>query len=131
LSPQDIKNLWRFYHTRDNYTGLDSNSNAGFGKINAFDAIKFLEQFLIVPSPESKNHSILVCDQTNRRLHVVSDFDQSHELTIYDLNGKQLLNGIINTGEYVSTERISAGIYWYCIENDDGKKSGKILIPTN
>lgn len=129
LSPQDIKNLWRFYHTRDNFTGSDSNSNAGYGKINAFEAMKFLEQFLIVKSTKSISGTVLAVDYQSKVLHVVSTSCLDCDFRLMNIEGKTLLKTNFNPGTEIYLQDIPSGVYWYAIQKNQELETGKLFIP--
>jgi subtilisin family serine protease len=131
LSPEDIKNLWRLYYTRDQFTGTDSNNSAGFGKINAFDAIQFLEKYLIVKT--YKNDAVIaVINPENKELNFISELDLSKncDFQLIDNCGKIVIRKTpLNTDKKISLVSIPAGIYYYQITVDRENIGGKIFIP--
>lgn len=130
LSPEDIKNLWRFYHTRDQFTGNDSNNSAGFGKINAFDAIQFLEKFLIVKSHKT-DKVIVLLNQETKELSVLSELELSNncDFQLMDVSGKLILKKCtIDINKPISLQSISTGIYYYQISVNGGNIGGKLFV---
>ncbi len=131
LSPEDIKNLWRYYHTRDQFTGNDSNNAAGFGKINSFDAIQFLEKFLIVKSHKADKVSIILNSESNE-LSIISELNISTncDFQLLDIDGRGVLHKLNTDLRYpISLMQISSGIYFYKMSINGENSSGKLFIP--
>ena len=131
LSPEDIKNLWRFYHTRDQYTGNDSNNTAGFGKINALDAIKFLEKFLLIKSHKTDKITIII-DTEQEELSFISETDLTTkgDFQLLDLNGREIIRRFnSDLRNPISLNLINSGIYFYKVSINGENWGGKIFIP--
>ncbi len=130
LSPEDIKNLWRFYHTRDQFTSTDSNSNAGFGKITAWSAIEFLEKYLVIKP--SLNHSIpLVFNTITKELSLLENYEYSfnEEIIIVNLQGKTVKKHKITSNQPIPLNELNSGLYCYYLTSNSIKQSGKFYVP--
>lgn len=142
LSPFEIKNLWRVYHQRDNYTGNDSNSNAGYGKIEAADCITFLEKFLQI---DFQSHSELTAkfyfDNKSHEIFTILNGDVLNNkedwiLQITDVTGKTYQSQLSKRGNINneilnwSLPDISNGVYFLKLYNPVSLQfyAGKILI---
>ena len=141
LSPLDIKKLWRVYHQRDNFTGLDSNSHAGYGKIEAADCITFLEKFLTVELVDSKESIVkfYVNSKTDELFSLISGLEvglqQDWNVQLIDVTGKtfnaQQSNSNHNNESWSwLMPNMANGVYFVNFFNiqTQQKFTGKILI---
>jgi subtilisin family serine protease len=135
LNLNDVRQILRTTAIRDNLTGNDSNNNFGYGRINAFDAVKMAlsmnsiyhtgkkgKLYLLYPNPAD--------DELNMRsLNGESDLV---ELQVTDLQGRSVIK--INTvalgsGRYMADiSAISSGVYLYILRSRDHMQTGKIIL---
>lgn len=137
LSPADIKKLWRIFHQRDQFTGSDSNSNAGYGKIEAEETIKFLEKYLIVNAND--NHGlkeILVYNKVNQQLSLLNEEVRIGEnwafsqILLTDISGKGIKTQKSDIPNTWILPELTEGIYFVRIWNSQSSTTytGKIFI---
>jgi minor extracellular serine protease Vpr len=136
LSPEQIKLILSKTSTRDALTGTDSNNNYGYGRINAFQAVKAalsiqnansqtpgkIAKLLLFPVPAQNK---LVFSNTDLK-------NKSARLLFFDISGRRVCSNDLNfnsSGECeMSISHLSAGIYSFRMESDGNWIKGKIAV---
>ncbi len=89
LRADDIRMIWRTTALRDSYTGADSNSVYGLGKIQAFDGIQAATKLMAWEQVHASTRYSAFVDAQGQ-LHIPSIRGLS-DVRIFNLNGQELL----------------------------------------
>lgn len=131
----EVRQILRATAIKDRLTGADSNNNFGYGRINAFDAVKMALnmnhtwnsnsaqiRFLIFPNPAV---DVLF-------IKGLSGGMEQMDLELLDLQGRVVYshkNAVTLNGFYkVSLPALSHGLYAYRICSSKGVQSGQIMV---
>jgi subtilisin family serine protease len=136
LSPEQIKFILSKTSTRDALTGSDSNNSYGYGRINAFEAIKaslsvqhsrsanihFESNLLVFPVPASKT---LVLSNPVLKL-------RAGDIFIYDAGGRLLRTANLrfdSQGECsLAVDKMATGVYTFKVQGNDLMTQGKFVV---
>jgi len=131
LTPDEIKDFMQDNAITDSYTGGVPNNTWGYGKIDAYETIKAIENstgiedhtvvnsFLIYPNPSNGRFTIDVTDQT------ITD------LQIFDISGKMVYHEqIVYSGDSkkMDLSYLKNGVYFLKLSNSKYIRQSKLLI---
>ncbi len=132
LTPYDVRRILRATAIRDSLTGFeDSNIHRGYGKVNAFEAVKMarlensvlkgkLLEAVVYPNPAADV------------LNFAFGLPLAHKtnLQVFDMGGRLLNEYSILQGSShfeISMKSYSSGAYFYTISSENSKSSGKFI----
>jgi hypothetical protein len=128
ITPYEMKDLLRVTAREDNFTGaLGGNWNYrwGFGKVNAYEAIKNLNT-VTVTEAELDNFNIYP-NPTNGMIYLEGDFSGNKTISIYSLDGKLILNQNLNDN-HVNLSSLEKGMYLVKMGYDNTSRVFKLII---
>lgn len=121
LTPLEIRNLWRLTARKDQYTTNDSNGNSGYGKIDAFETLKIIDQYAAIPKNQMKQGWTYFVN--DREELVISNIKMEWErsICIYNANGQLLLKQHLPKNmTSVDISDLSSGIYFLSVQDKSG-----------
>ena len=121
LTPLEIRNLWRLTARKDQYTTNDSNGNSGYGKIDAFETLKIIDQYAAIPKNQLKQGwTYFVNDREELVIsNIKMEWDGS--ICIYNANGQILVKQHLpKTVTSVNISDLSSGIYFLSVQDKSG-----------
>ena len=121
LTPLEIRNLWRLTARKDQYTTNDSNGNSGYGKIDAFETLKIIDQYAAIPKNQLKQGwTYFVNDREELVIsNIKMEWDGS--ICIYNANGQILVKQHLpKTVTSVDISDLSSGIYFLSVQDKSG-----------
>ena len=121
LTPLEIRNLWRLTARKDQYTTNDSNGNSGYGKIDAFETLKIIDQYAAIPKNQLKQGwTYFVNDREELVIsNIKMEWDGS--ICIYNANGQILVKQHLpKTVTSVNISDRSSGIYFLSVQDKSG-----------
>jgi subtilisin family serine protease len=135
LNLNEIREILRATAIRDDLTGIDSNNNFGYGRINALDAVKMASgmnhvhvtgatetEFILYPVPAGDVFNI-------RKL---SDAQSGIQLHLIDLQGRSVMRKRLypSQNNHYSTNLagLSQGVYFYEITAGTTVQKGSIIV---
>ena len=121
LTPLEIRNLWRLTARKDQYTTNDSNGNSGYGKIDAFETLKIIDQYAAIPKNQLKQGwTYFVNDREELVIsNIKMEWDGS--ICIYNANGQPLLKQHLPKNmTSVDISDLSSGIYFLSVQDKSG-----------
>ena len=130
LTPLEIRSLWRLTARKDQYTTNDSNGNSGYGKVDAFETLKIIDQYANIPKHQL-NQGWVYFVNGDQQL-VVSNIKNpsNYNALIYNCSG-QLIKNCKSTIDscFIDISNLSSGVYFIKIEDLLGNKqfSGKFI----
>lgn len=130
LTPLEIRNLWRLTARKDKYTTNDSNGNSGYGKVDAFETLKIIDQYASIPKSQMRQGWVYYINE-NQEL-VVSNINNEMEknIEIYNCNGQLLTHHKLPIGSnFVDISYLNTGVYFIRIKDSVGSQilTGKIV----
>jgi len=130
LTPLEIRNLWRLTARKDQYTTNDSNGNSGYGKVDAFETLKIIDQYANIPK-QQLNQGWVYFVNGDQQL-VVSNIKNpdNYKVFIYNCNGQLIENRKLTMDlNFIDISDLSSGVYFIKIEDFRGNKqiSGKFI----
>jgi subtilisin family serine protease len=131
LSPAEVKEIIQQTARSDEHTGVISDSGStlwGFGKIDAWAAVKFAEDKRIQDSIIKVNKGIIVYpNPTSDKLMVVVPGMQLVNVEIFNNLGKQVYSGSLSEDDWVHVSGWLSGLYFVRL-NDAAGTVRPILI---
>ena len=135
LNIDEVRQILRATAIRDDLTGTDSNNNFGYGRINAFDAVKMalnmshtqnldgsVKKFLLYPIPAGNT----LC------IRGMEPFFQPLDLQVRDLQGRNVVKFSSASGcrdnINIDVSGLSNGVYLYTLRSGNSKQSGKFIV---
>ena len=135
LNLTEVRQILRSTAIRDDLTGNDSNNNFGFGRINAFDAVKMAlnmnhtqvygsaeKLFLMYPNPSGGKVSIRGAEPVSQSLFVKLSDAQGR--IVAHFSSPPIGGGTIDA----DLTGISNGIYIYTLQCGNYIQSGKLIL---
>jgi len=138
LTPQQVTTILEETAIKDRYTGTiptNGSNTWGYGKVNAYQAIKKVLEMEGIYHLQSSNLNCLVYPNPNNgnyAVEYISDHVDDLTLSVFDLSGKQVVNEhwLINTGNNTYQLNLStfpAGIYITQLKSAGGSATIKIV----
>jgi subtilisin family serine protease len=130
LTPLEIRNLWRLTARKDQYTTNDSNGNSGYGKVDAFETLKIIDQYANIPK-QQLNQGWVYFVNDNQQL-IVSNIKKTsnYKVLIYNSNGQLMKNRKLTIeSSPMDISDLSSGVYFIKTEDYFGniQLSGKFI----
>ena len=130
LTPLEIRNLWRLTARKDKFTTNDSNGNSGYGKVDAFETLKIIDQYANIPK-QQLNQGWVYFVNGDQQLVVSNIKNTSADIiSIYNCNGQIILNRKLTIErEKIDISDLTSGVYIIKIEDLPGitRLSGKFV----
>jgi subtilisin family serine protease len=130
LTPEEIRSLWRLTARKDQFTTKDSNGNSGYGKIDAFETLKIIDQYANIPKQHLHEGWVYFVNGNDQL--VISNIKNpgGTMVSIYNCSGQIILNRqlAINDNK-IDIRDVSPGVYIVKIEDFMGNPlmSGKFI----
>jgi hypothetical protein len=130
LTPLEIRSLWRLTARKDQYTTNDSNGNSGYGKVDAFETLKIIDQYANIPK-QQLNQGWVYFVNGDQQL-VVSNIKNpdNYKVFIYNCNGQLIENRRLTMElHFIDIDDLSSGVYFIKIEDlwGNNQLSGKFI----
>jgi subtilisin family serine protease len=110
LSASQVKTIILNTARKDNFTGTSPHSNKwGWGKINAYDAVKLALTMVGLENMERKNDWKLYPNPAENQIWIEGLEGELLELNVIDLNGKKVLEDL--NANQIDVSNLSAGTY--------------------
>ena len=130
LTPLEIRNLWRLTARKDQFTTNDSNGNSGYGKVDAFETLKIIDQYANIPK-QQLNQGWVYFVNGDQQLVVSNIKNPSADMiSIYNCNGQIMYNKKLTIEtENIDISDFTSGVYIIKIEDLQGitQLSGKFV----
>lgn len=109
LNPEQIRTILRKTALKDNFTGSeDSNNIYGFGKVNAFGAVK--EVIRMNTTKAIHPSDVLIFPNPADNEIIINGMPKA-EVELYDLAGKRVLKNVLNRYNSLDVSSLKPGIY--------------------
>ena len=121
LTPAEIRNLWRLTARKDQYTTADSNSNSGYGKVDAYETLKIIDKYANSKNLNSFKSGWLHFVNENGDLTVTNyqTPDWVCDVLIYNSLGQLICSGKTGEGSRIALSDQPQGIYYGQIINQE------------
>ncbi len=129
ITPNEIKDLLRLTAREDSFTGVlggNWNNRWGFGKVNAYGAIKNLNTVTVEELNKDGNFR-LYPNPSDGILNIVGCTDGSETIEIHSLDGKMIRNEKM-TGNTLDLSLLHNGIYLLKIKNENSTEIFRLVI---
>ncbi|MSP57271.1 MAG: hypothetical protein EXR17_00235 [Flavobacteriaceae bacterium] len=123
LTPAEIRQLWRLTARKDKYTTNDSNGNSGYGKIDAFETLKILDQYAGLKQKDKKGGWAYFLKNDRELVIWNSKFIESIQVEIFSINGVRVLSKKGNNELLVDISGLSYGMYFFKAQNLESHES--------
>lgn len=119
LTPAEIRNLWRITARKDQYTTADSNSNSGYGKIDAYETLKIIDKYAHSNNLTGFKSGWLhyVNEQGNLIVSNYQSPEMVSDVVVYNSLGQIVCRGKTGEGRHLSLSDLPLGIYYGQIVN--------------
>ncbi len=133
LTPDEIKQFMQNNAWTDSYTGSVPNYTWGYGKINAHETIKAIENTVGVATFNKNNKLSIFSNPSNGQIILNINDETMANIQIFDLLGKivyskQIKNIKNKTVVKIDISNNSQGIYFVKVYNDNIVKVKKIIL---
>lgn len=132
LTVDQIKSIIHTTSITDSFTGTGSyipNNYYGWGKINAYSGIQYINQFLNLDTFNSSNNFVVYPNPTSSKIYA-SSIDYYDNVEVYNTLGQkvyfQSLGAILNNQE-INLSDLSKGTYILKFSNVENSKSIKVI----
>lgn len=133
LDPSEVRSILQSTASRDSFTGPDSNIHAGFGKVNAFGAVKKLVQ-LSAEHPDLRNRFTIYPNPVSNVVTIAFPALAGREAAVElrDPVGKLVYRGSIQldaTGIcMLTTDELSDGFYFISVNSSLSSGRARLLV---
>ncbi len=130
LTPEEIRSLWRLTARKDQFTTKDSNGNSGYGKIDAFETLKIIDQYANIPKQHLHEGWVYFVNGNDQLVISNIKHPGGTVVSIYNGNGQIILNRQLTINENkIDIRDVSPGVYIIKIEDFMGNPlmSGKFI----
>lgn len=130
LSPSEIRLILQETAREDSFTGTTANPIWGYGKLDAFEAIKKVYSpvkvddiikgdlsLIVSPNPFENEISISLVESNKTNVHI----------RIYSTTGSIVYEGFVSTGNTLNLQDLNKGIYFLQAEFKEGVVQTRIL----
>lgn len=135
LNISDVRQILRTTAIRDDLTGADSNSNFGYGRINAYDAVKQALSLSHNYTLGSLEYGFTVFPNPAGNILNIMGFSSMPDLCnfqLYDMQGRLVFQKIIepkmNGTVTVDISNICDGLYLYNLKGKGRLQSGPVAV---
>lgn len=127
LSPAQIREIISSTARQDASTGATPNNQWGYGKMNAFAAVKKAEELAVMLPKISGNANVVVYpNPTSDKLYVSIPNEEIQGLTLYDMTGRILKQYPAHSGE-ISLQDLQKGMYLLHINGIKSNSTARII----
>lgn len=124
LTPQEIKQILTQTAKTDEYTGQCPNDVWGYGKVNAYQAVKMAEQRIGLSEIEVQP-LIAYPLPTKDYLYIQQAMNNSF-FEVFDLTGRKILSGKLSK-DYIDVSSLKTGVYLLNISDKEQKHRIKFI----
>lgn len=128
LNSYEIANVFRMTTKRDSFTTQDSNFNYGYGKVNAWNALRFVLNLNATSTIQKKNKPILFFDGKKLKILNLDNFNETFGLTIFNSIGQCVYKESNLNKSWSIDQNFQTGVYYFQFENSNQLAKGKFLI---
>ncbi len=124
LLPQEIKQLITQTAKMDEYTGQCPNNSWGYGKVNAYQAVKQAEQYISLPQIDIQ--PLVVYPMPTKDYLYIQHVMNDSFFEVFDLTGRKVLGGKLNR-DYIYVKDLKSGVYLLNINDKEQKHRIKFI----
>lgn len=132
-SVSEIRDVIQSTAIRDNFTGTDSNMNYGYGKINAYAAVKKMIQLSVEKAENPLNGTLFPVPAVDFFSFAIPVFaGKTGHFKIFDQSGKLIQSGVSLFNDWgiavIDIHSITQGCYTVAVSSLNMRFTGKLLI---
>jgi minor extracellular serine protease Vpr len=138
LSPSQIKGIFQTTSITDNYTGITPNNTWGWGKVNAYSAIRKIVVSVTEENILPKSYALNQNYPNPFNPTTTIEFDipekTNVKLVVYDILGREvetLIDKELEPGKYklnFTATNLPSGVYFYTLKTPKFTKTNKMLL---
>ncbi len=123
LTPAEIRQLWRLTARKDKYTTNDSNGNSGFGKIDAYETLKILDQYTGLKQKDKKEGWGYFLKNDRELLVGNNKLCEHIQVEIFSMNGVRVMSKKGKNELSFDISGLSGGMYFLKAQNLESYES--------
>jgi minor extracellular serine protease Vpr len=138
LSPSQIKGIFQTTSITDNYTGITPNNTWGWGKVNAYSAIRKIVVSVTEENILPKSYALNQNYPNPFNPSTTIEFDiperTNVKLVVYDILGREvetIIDKELKPGKYkinFTATNLPSGLYFYTLKTPKFTKTNKMLL---
>jgi len=113
LTPAEIRNLWRITARKDQFTTPDSNSNSGYGKIDAYETLKIIDKYAKSPNQQTFVQGWIhwISENLELNIHNYQLLGMKADVNVFNSLGQLVASGKTGEGAAIPMSKLPSGIY--------------------
>lgn len=116
LTPEEIRNLWRITARKDQFTTQDSNGNSGYGKVDAFETLKIIDQYASFEqqTPFQKGWVQWLNNENQWVIRNYKATESMAQITVINTLGQMIFQGEVIRERTIDVSNWPMGVY-HCV----------------